>query len=441
MNPGDRVPAEPVQPRQRLRRAARALRRPFTALIALVIAPLAAAWTRRSRPIVDVVLAPADSLPPAAPDPTFPSRTRPETARRTADRITLAEVEVIEVEPDFREAQYATVLGQLQRGPGSKLLDLRAARAIKIGLFEHLTRDWTAPRGRVLRLGIVLGFEEWTVLRNVAARRLRPLADRGVTVETFYPLQVESLPGWFAGADVRHDRLRDVIAWLRTEWRPGPIWPTVLGRTASLIQASAEVDEVPELLLELAAIARSFPDPEGAEQAAHHAHAALSWLGDQASALRCRALRTAAVARLSLGQTEAALALLVAAMNTATALRDPVELASGLAEIGRHALRRGHAAHGESQFRDALTLLSTAGPADLRATLHHGLALALHVQRKDPAGAERHATTALRLRRNPSSQLAREDRALLALICARRASRRRLPSTTTSPDRSPGSYA
>jgi hypothetical protein len=131
----------------------------------------------------------------------------------------------------------------------------------------------------------------------------------------FYSHQADSLPGWFAGGDVRHDRLRAVIAWLRTEWRPGPIWPTVLGRTASLIQGSAEIDAVPELLLELAAIARSFAGSEGAEQAAQHAHAALSWLGDQPSPARCRALRASAAAKLSLGQTDAALTLLVTAMN------------------------------------------------------------------------------------------------------------------------------
>lgn len=420
----DRAPAEPPQPRHRLRFAARMLRRPFTALVGLVLAPLAAAWTRRSRSVADVAIAPAGSLRPVAPDTTPPSGIRAATARRIADRIVLAGVEVIEVDAEFSEPQYATVLDQFQRGPGSKLLDLRAARAIKVGLFERLASDWKAPRGAVSHLGIVLGFEEWTVLRHVTARRLRPLVDRGVSVETFYAMQADSLAGWFAGGGVRHDRLRDVIAWLRTEWRPGPIWPTVLGRTASLIQASAEVDAVPELLLELAAIARSFDGSEGAEQAAQHAHAALSWLSDQPSPARCRALRAVAAAKLSLGQTEAGLALLVTAMNTATELQDPIELASGLAEIGFHALRRGHAAYSEARFRDALTLMSTGGPADLCATLHHGLALALHAQRKDPDKAERHATTALRLRRDPGSQLAREDRALLALICARRASPR-----------------
>ncbi len=258
MTPRGRASAEPVQPRHRLRRVARTLRRPFTALVGLVLAPLAAAWTRRSRPVADVEIAPAGSLPAVAPDATPPSGIRAETARRIADRLVLAEVEVIEVEPEFSEARYTAVFDQLQRGAGSKLLDLRAARAIKVGLFERLASDWKAPRGTVPCLGIVLGFEEWTVLRHVAARRLRPLADRGVRVETFYSHQADSLPGWFAGGDVRHDRLRDVIAWLRTEWRPGPIGPTVLGRTASLIQASAEVDAVPELLLELAAIARSF---------------------------------------------------------------------------------------------------------------------------------------------------------------------------------------
>jgi tetratricopeptide (TPR) repeat protein len=429
--------AAPVPRRHRLRRAARTLRRPFMALISLVLAPLTSARIRRSRPVVDLAIAPADSLPRVAVAATIPGWTGAETARRSVDRLVLAEVEVIEVDAAFSEPRYATVLDQLQRSPGAKLLDLRAAPAIKIGLFDRLARDWTAPRGTVPRLGILLGFEEWTVLRHVAARRMRPLADRGVTVETFYPLQADTLPGWFAGGDVRHDRLSDVIAWLRTEWRPGPIWPTVLGRTASLVQASADVEAVPELLLELAALARTFAGSEGAENAARLAHAALTWLGDQPSSAQCRALRIAAAAKLSLGQTEAALALLVTAMNAATELQDPIELASGLAEIGRLALRRGQAAHGEARFRDALTLLSTDGPAELRAALHHGLALALHAQRKNPDEAERHATTALRLRGDPGSQLAREDRALLALICARRAS----PGRFARSDRSPGHHA
>jgi hypothetical protein len=355
-------------------------------LVGFVIAPLTAAWTRRSRRVADAAITPGSFGSPVAPDRAPSRRSRAETVRRTADRLALDEVEVIEVDAEFSEPQYATVCDQIQRAPGSKLLDLRAVRAIKIRLFERLASDWKAPRGTVPRLGIVLGFEEWTVLRHVAERRLRPLGSRGVKIEVFYPQQGDSLQDWFAGGGVRHDRLRDVIAWLRTEWRPGPIWPTVLGRTASLIQASAEVDAVPELLLELAAIARSFPGAEGAEQAAHHAHAALSWLGDLPSPIRCRALRAAAAASLLLGQTEAGLMLLETAITTAAVLRDPIEEASALAEIGFHALRRGHAARAEIRFRAALDLLPAEGPRYLRATLHHDLALALHMQRKDADG-------------------------------------------------------
>src|SRR5262249_45936837 len=160
------------------------------------------------------------------------------------------------------------------------------------------------------------------VLRNVAARRLRPLAERGVAVEFFYSQQIDSLPEWFADGCVCHHRLPDVVAWLRTEWRPGPIWPTVLRATASLVQTSAEIATVPDMLLELAAIARSFPGPEGGEQAALHARAALSWIGDEPSATRCRALRAVAAAIMSLGQTAAGLALLQTAITTAAVLRD-----------------------------------------------------------------------------------------------------------------------
>jgi tetratricopeptide (TPR) repeat protein len=419
-----RSPAEPPPPVHRLQRAARALRRPFSALVGLLVAPLARAWTWRSRPVAYVDVEPTGSLQEGAPTaPTVCGRPM-ERSPGFADPRALADVEVIEVAAEFSEPLYAPVLDQLQLGRGSKLLDLRAARALKIGLFDRLASDWRAPRGTVPRLGIVLGFEQWTVLRHVAARRLRPLADRGVQVEMFYPQQSDSLPGWFAGGDIRHDRLRDVIAWLRTDWRPGAIWPTVLSRTESLVQAHAEIDAVPEMLLELAAIARSFSGAEGAEQAAQHARAALSWVGDQPSRARCRALRAVAASILPLGQTEAGLALLETAITTAAVLRDPIEEASALAEIGFHALRRGHVARAEARFRTALELLPPEGPSYLRATLHHDLALALHTQRKDAEEAERHATAALGLRWDRGSQLASQDLALIALISARRASPR-----------------
>jgi tetratricopeptide (TPR) repeat protein len=198
----------------------------------------------------------------------------------------------------------------------------------------------------------------------------------------------------------------------------------VLRVTASLIQTSAEFSAVPDMLLELAAIARAFPGADGAEQAAVHARGALSWVGEELSATRCRALRAVAAAIMSLGQTEAGLALLQTAITTAAMLRDPIEEASALADLGFHALRRGHAARAEVRFRAALELLSSADPPYLRATLHHDLALALHAQRKEADEAEHHATIALSLRWDPGSQIAREDRALIALIYARRASPR-----------------
>jgi tetratricopeptide (TPR) repeat protein len=172
------------------------------------------------------------------------------------------------------------------------------------------------------------------------------------------------------------------------------------------------------------ATARWSNAPRCAEQAAAHARAALSLINDESSRAHCRALRAVAAAVLALGETAAGIELLEVAISTAVVVQDPFEEAAALADIGLHALRQGHATRAEARLRAALALVPTVGSAHLRATLHHQLALALHVQGKSTDEAERHATTALSLRWDQGSQLAREDRALLALICARRASLR-----------------
>jgi hypothetical protein len=412
-----RVPAPVARPSSRIWRAMRALGRAIAALARVVIAPLIPLPLRSRRPRSGTS-APPDAAAPRVVPPCGPAAVR---TSQFPGQLTLAEVEIVEVEPDFSERLYATVFELLQLGPRSKLLDLRAARVIPPALFECLATAWRVPPDIVPRLGILLDYERWTVLRNVAARRLQPLIDHGVAVEMFYVQQVDTLPGWFAGGDVRHDHLRDVINWLGTQWRPGPIWPTVLSRTASLVQTYAPVDAVPDMLLDLAAIARSFGCTEGSEQSAKHARTVLLWVGAQPSRTRCRALRTLAAAMLAQGQPRAALALLDSATKAAAALQDPIEEASALAEIGFHELQRGHHACSEGRFRAALALLSDDGPTYLRATLHHALALALLEQRKDAQQAEHHANTALGLRWDRRSQLASEDIALIARIRAQRA--------------------
>lgn len=416
---GDRASARHAQPAHRLGRIARALGLAVAGLVRTVLAPLV-----RARTVVGAEVVPGAEVAPgvAARPVAFQGGTAAKHARELSDLLALAEVEVVEVEPEFGEPLYATVFERLQRGPGSKLLDLRSMRVVKVTLFERMASAWQAARGTVPRLGILLDYERWIVLRNVAARRLRPIHDRGVQVEIFYAQQVDSLPGWFARGEVPHDRLREVIDWLRTQWRPGAIWPMVLIRTASMVKGSADAEAVPEMLLELAAIARSFPGTEGAEQAVHHGRAALAWVGDQPSRVRCRALRTVAAASLAAGKTAAGLVLLESAITTAAVLRDPIEEASALAAIGLHALQCGHHARAEARFRAALALLTDDDPAYLRATLHHDLALTLLEQRKDAEQAEQHATTALGLRRDRRSHLASKDIALITRIRAQRAS-------------------
>jgi hypothetical protein len=99
--------------------------------------------------------------------------------RDRSHRIVPPEVDVIEAEPQLGEPLDAAVLARLQLGPRPKPLDLHTARLVKVALFEYLAGAWQAPRGTVDRLGVLLDYERWIILRSVAARRLQPIIDRG----------------------------------------------------------------------------------------------------------------------------------------------------------------------------------------------------------------------------------------------------------------------
>ena len=413
----------------------RALGMGFVLLAWRCVAPLvyAATWIRGPwrahigpTPHAPTAAAPTEALPAAPTEALDEPRGSERALHRThgyAVRSAPGDFDCVEVEPDFDERIYPLVFRALQLGPRSKLLDLRLVKQVKMDLFERLADAWCVAPGTVPRLAIVLGYESWVVFRHVAARRLRPLVDKRVEVEMLYAQQIDSVPAWFKDGHARHDQLRAVIDWLRTQWRPTAIWPMVLGTTAVLVQASGATDEVPELLLELVGLALAFEDPEGVEQAIKHARAAVHWVGEAPSVARCRALRALATATFRQGDTEVALALLDTAIASAIMIGDRVEEATAIAEIGFHALRNGHFARAEDRFRCALALLSADDLPYLRATLHHHLALALHKQHKDADEAEYHATTALALRWDRSSRRASEDGALLARIRARRAGR------------------
>jgi ATP/maltotriose-dependent transcriptional regulator MalT len=265
----------------------------------------------------------------------------------------------------------------------------------------------------------LLGYEGWAVLHQEAARTLQPIIDEGVAVEIFYEQQIHSLPAWFSRGHVRHDDIRAVIDWMRTQWRATATWPAVLSTTAILVHAHAPVEDVPDLLIELAAIALSFGGMEAAEQAAGHARSALTCIGDNPSVTRCRALRSLATATMTKGEHEAGLAILETAITIAVMIKNQVEEARALHQIGFHALSCGHFARAEDGFCRAIGVLSDNYSQHLQATLHHDLALALHAQSKNE-DAERHAIEALALRWRRESRLAREDRALIARIRASR---------------------
>ena len=382
----------------------------------------------------------------ATHDPVGPS------APTVVERQLLPEADCVEVRSDFGERLYSAVFELLQLGPRCKVLDLRAARVLRIDLFERLAAAWRVSPASIPKLAIVLGYESWAVLHKVARRQLQPLIDRGIAVELFYAQQVERLSIWFAQDRIDHN-VAAIVAWLRTEWHgtatasPPPaatpkvradevvaVWPEVLRATARLVQKYAPVEDVPELLLELAALARSFGDPDGTAEEIKHLHATLHWIGDAPSSAKCRALRALARPYFSRGDAAEAIQLLESAATIATVIGDRIERASALAEIGAHALRMGHFARAERRFRRAVALTADHDPPYLRATLHHHLARALHEQGQDGDEAAHHARAALTLRRDPASQLAIADQALLAAIAARRSSCMPTHSPMTSHD-------
>ena len=346
----------------------------------------------------------------------------------------LPEVECVNVLSDFGEQLYPALFERLQLGPRCKVLDLRAARVLRVDLFERLAGAWHASPVTIPKLAIVLGYESWAVLHKVARRRLQPLVDRGVAVELFYAQQIDRLPIWLARDRIDHD-VAAVVTWLRTEWRgtatasPPPadspkvqadkvvaVWPAVLRATAKLAEKYAPVEEVPGLLLEVAALARSFGDPDGTAEEIKHLHATLYWLGDAPSSAKCRGLRALALAHVRRGDAASALQLLESATTIATVIGDRIEAASALAEIGHHALQTRHFTRAERWLRRAIALTTDRDPPDLRAALHHHLARALHEQGKDGDEAAHRARAALAQHRDPGSQLASADQALLAAI-------------------------
>lgn len=426
--------------RSRARRAplraqlARVLRALLGAPAALA-AQLARALTRRRRQHTRPMPT-GDRSGAAIMSATSPS----ESASDAAEHPDVPAIERITADPDLDEMQCATAFARLQCGCSAKVWDLCAARVISPDLFARLARSWLAPRGAVHRLAIVLRYDCWAVLHDVAARRLRALADRDVEVAILYEQQMSGVEHWCVGGPIVHDQLGAVLVWLRQQSRSSrpssPSWRAVLAATADLIRRFADHDQVADLLIELAAIARKLGGDLAVKNAAEYAEAALRAAGDTPCSTRCEALRALALVRLRTGETGAALILLEAAITTAAMIEDRDQEARAQTEIGVHVLEAGHPDRAEVRFRRALRLL----PANHEqcASLHHRIARALCAQGDRDAEAEQHVQAALWLRRDADSHLAALDRSLLAAIRKRlQASRSGGAASRTPTDLSP----
>jgi len=321
---------------------------------------------------------------------------------------------IVRVEPEFRPRDYAPTFAALQLPWSAKLFDLTPARLLSTDLFEELAAAWTAPTGVVPRLGILLSFERWVMLRETVAAALQPLAAHGVRVGIFYDEQAwgGGLSTWFSHGRLVHN-VPAVIETLTHRWEPSALWPLVIDTLAVLARANTSTAELPALLTEIAGLALSCG---GAEHATRLTREALDYLPEMPpSATRGRALRELGTALIGRGHIAAGLAHLDQAIAVAVEVQDPGLGASALAQSGLCALNHGDFPNAEWRFRAAIGLLSPpAWRPHLLAQAHHSLAVALMHQGSDEA--EHHAVTALALRLDPQSHLAEEDRILLSML-------------------------
>ncbi len=353
--------------------------------------------------------------------PTRSGRWPTPPARR--DRVRLRSVSraprysTVRVGPEFSPRDYPAIFAALQAPAGSRLFDLVSARLLCADLFEDLAAAWTVGRETVPRLGILVSFERWVMLRDAALAQLQPLAARGIRVEMHYAEQASAgyLTAWFAHGQVVHD-VPAAIATLVAHWHPSPSGPLVIDALCRLARAHTSAAELPVLVTQLAALALSCGD---AVRAATLAREALFYLPETPSPTRCQALRELGTALLSQGQIVAGQAFLDQASTMAAQANAPDIGASALYHSGLCALNHGDYPAAERRFRGAIALLSATGQRrHLLALAHHSLAVALLHQGHPDAEAQ--AQIALALRPDPDSHLAEQDRLLLAKLRERR---------------------
>lgn len=344
---------------------------------------------------------------------------------------------VVPVPANFSPGEYAATFAALQVPSSGAVLDLAPALLLCADVFERLAAAWTVSPDVVPRLGIVLSFERWVMLRGAALASLHPLSARGVRFEVFYAEQASAgyVDEWFVYGRFVHN-VRAVVSTLAARWRPSPSWPLVIDTLARLARAYTSASELPELLTRIAGLALSCG---GAVEAATLAGEALLYLPESATAARSQALRELGTALLCQEQTAAGLIYLDQAFNVAAEAEVPDIGPSALCHSGLCALTRGDYPAAERRFRRAIELLSPPiRRPHLLAFAHNNLAVAMmHQGHLD--GAEYHARTALALRPDPQSQQAEEGRSLIAKLCALRAESSAPPSCRAGA--TPGSIA
>ncbi len=153
------------------------------------------------------------------------------------------------------------VLASVAQGPGSKILDLTRLPAVPINIAAIVTAGWSAPKGSVARLAIVLELDVWAVARMMTAEPIGRLREQGTDLRVLYRTQLEAglVHVWIKEGLEPAGELTRTLEQLDTVWAGSPLAANVVDAYGELVAAD-ESPSKPLHLARLASIALKFCD-------------------------------------------------------------------------------------------------------------------------------------------------------------------------------------
>lgn len=164
------------------------------------------------------------------------------------------EVTVIRPPDAFGPSDHAT-LAKVAQAAGSKIVDCTRLATVPLNIAAVATANWSAPRGSVPRLAIVLELDVWAVARISSAAPISTLREHGTDLRLLYRTQLESglVHRWITDGIEPHAELTQTLEQLDTVWSGSPLAANVIDAFAELTAKDESLSK-PLYLARLASI-------------------------------------------------------------------------------------------------------------------------------------------------------------------------------------------